>query len=767
MIGPGMRRVLALMLLAVPAWLAARDFGFDPPRSADDGAAAAVMRDLAQRLVPVYQEADTDIYLANLAAMQIVSGAFAAADDTSQNLRNRHQDAPVDTALDRAIIDIIYANARALEARERIAFAQAYARAFQDVMPQLDDAHAASVAAKLGAPLAAYRVPVQQAFDRWRAKGSIPEADAVALVRSYLAYESHRSYAPLIPKLAAAEDGRRYLVEADVLIPSRFGAAIHASIVRPASARWPVPTLLRFTLDPSEDDAKRSATHGYVGITAYVRGRRPDGRGAVLPFRHDGDDAKAVIDWIAQQDWSDGRVAMLGDGYSGYAAWAAASKKPAALKGIATIAPIAPGIDFPIAGQIFHNAMARWAQEHTLAKPLAAEPSAGDPKADARWRALDEVWYRSGRAYQGIDRALLGKRSTLLRTWLTHPSHDRYWQKLLPTAKQFAQIDVPVFGIAGYFGAEAGALYYHQEHLRARPQADNTLLIGPYDPGSIKLGTGSGLRGMAIDPVAQVDLNALRFEWLAHLLKGAKKPALLQGRVNYEVMGANQWRQMPTLAAPDRPRLRLYLDPQERGGQQRDGQQREAQQRLSLKPTAADGSIELAVDLSQRKVAPPLPSRALRLGELQLLDGLRFVSDALPKEIELSGSLLGSFEITPSRQDFDLNIALYELTASGTYQLLFEPYDLRASYAGDRTRRRLLAAGERQVLTVNTERMTAAKLAAGSRIVLVVGINNRADRQVNSGSGKAVNSETIADAAAPLRVRWHAGSYVELLSEKP
>jgi len=52
--------------------------------------------------------------------------------------------------------------------------------------------------------------------------------------------------------------------------------------------------------------------------------------------------------------------------------------------------------------------------------------------------------------------------------------------------------------------------------------------------------------------------------------------------------------------------------------------------------------------------------------------------------------------------------------------------------------------------------------AAGSRIVLVIGLNRRPDRQVNYGSGKDVNSETIADAKWPVRVRWHARSYVEI-----
>ena len=147
------------------------------------------------------------------------------------------------------------------------------------------------------------------------------------------------------------------------------GGVIHANVVRPGratdAASDALATLLRFTLDPAEDDARRTAARGYVGVTAYVRGRTADGKGAVWPFIHDGEDAAAVIDWIARQAWSDGRVCMLGDGYSGYAAWAAARRRPAALKAIATIAPMAPGIDFPMAGQIFRNAMVRWAQEHT------------------------------------------------------------------------------------------------------------------------------------------------------------------------------------------------------------------------------------------------------------------------------------------------------------------------------------------------------------------------------------------------------------------
>ena len=152
---------------------------------------------------------------------------------------------------------------------------------------------------------------------------------------------------------------RRYTVENDVLIKTSDGASIAAVVVRPKSRSEPLPTLLEFTIDDSQNVAKECAAHGYVGVVAYTRGTRPSPR-RVVPYQHDGDDARAVIDWIAKQPWSDGRVGMYGDGYSGFTAWAAAKRLPPALKAIATSAATAPGIDVPMAGSIFQNSAYRW-----------------------------------------------------------------------------------------------------------------------------------------------------------------------------------------------------------------------------------------------------------------------------------------------------------------------------------------------------------------------------------------------------------------------
>ncbi|MET0211095.1 MAG: CocE/NonD family hydrolase [Burkholderiaceae bacterium] len=751
------RALLRLFVIASPVlpWTKARaqEFGFQPPRDPDDAAAGSAMRDLAQRIVPVYQDADGEAYLANLTALQIVSGAYPAAFDSSKLLRGRTRARPFDATTERAILDALYARARDIEARERIAFAPAFTRAFRELIPPLDDAQATAVVARLELAQAQFREPVREAFDRWRARGSLPQADAVALVRAWLGYESRRSYAALLPDLVAAENARRYVTMDDLWIPVRPGVVIHARVVRPGGAKNAVaklPALLRFTLDPGEDDAWRSAARGYVGVTAYVRGRKPDGTGVTWPFMHDGDDAAAVVEWIARQPWSDGRVGMFGDGYSGYAAWAAARRKPAALKAIATSAPMAPGIDFPMAGQIYRNAFVRWTQEHALGEPTLAH-TASD--TDAKWRALDERWYRLGRPYWDVDRVMLGKRSKLVRTWLTHPSHDRYWQKFLPSPKQFAQIDIPVLTVAGYYGAEAGALYLHEQHRLARPQADSTLLLGPWDAETIRRGTDGALRGYALDAGARIDLQDLRYQWLDHVFKGAKKPAVLQAPVNAQVMGSDRWRHASTLDAPDRPKLRLHLDPRVQDGRLR----------LSSSPIQGAADARLSVDLADRRDPRPPGPDALLTRQLPARNALVFVGEPLPSEIEIDGSLRGTFDITPSRQDVDLDVALYEQTAGGDYRLLFEPYDFRASYAGHRVRRRLLRAGERQSLAFAVERTTACRLAAGSRLVLVVGVNKRPDRQVNYGSGKDVNSESIReDAGRPLRVRFHERSHVEI-----
>lgn len=732
-----------LTMLSIGRAQDVQEFAFTAPLRASDPVTPTALRDLAERLLPVYADKDTERYLANVAALQLVAGNAVAAHDSRQSLRDRRRGTNLGQPRPRELLYDIYAKARAIEAHDRVPFDQAFRQAYEDVVPALSDRDAHAVATWFETPLAAHESALQRALDRLRAKGSIQTTEAVELVWAYLAYDAHRSFRPLVPALEGEDDRQRYLHEDKVVIRTPQGVEIHARVVRPKAQPKPLPTLLEFTIELGPDEAQSSAAHGYVGVIAYTRGRKSGGRGRIFPFRHEGEDARAVIRWITQQPWSDGRVGMYGEGYSGYAAWAAAKRRPEALKAIATASPMAPGINFPMSGQIHFNDAYRWA--YTLAQRQERPPG-----EDAEWRRRDQSWYRSGKSYRHLDRRA-GKSDRVFSSWLDHPSYDRFWQKAIPFREGFAQVDIPVLTTAGYYAADAGALYYFSEHTRYRPDANHRLLIGPYGRGAA-VGAVPVLRGYPVDAAAIIDLRELRYQWFDQIFKNAPRSSLLKDRVNWQLTGSNEWRHAASIEAMGTQPLRLHLVGSDPGVPGR---------LLPEKPVTVSSIVQL-VSLKDR-MSPTSPrSRELITRQLAEPDTLSFESDPLPRTMDLSGRLSGALDIEINRQDVDLHVTAYEKLPGGTYLQLFERYEFRASYAGDRVHRRLLKAGVRQTLAFEVERLAGRRLAAGSRLVLLIGVNKRPDREINYGSGKPVSDETIADARSPLRIRWYSNSYVEL-----
>jgi putative CocE/NonD family hydrolase len=724
--------ILLFLFIAVSqAWAGAPEFDFRPPRTAGDAATPAIMRDLASRLIPVYQESDPERYLANLSALQMVLGDYTSADVSRQALRDRRRRADAGRPVGRAVIYDIYAYAKAMEGENRIPFAEAFTKAFREVVSRLGDQDAYAVSQWLGTPLSVFQETLQKSFDQQRAKDSIGQAEAVELIWKYISFEAYRAFGPLVASLNAEDDGRRYAVDNEVLIRTPDGASISAVVIRPNGSTSPLPTLLEFTIYDSLTYAKECAAHGYVGVVAYVRGKHKNPN-RVVPYQRDGDDARAVINWIAKQPWSDGRVGMYGDGYSGFTPWAAAKRLPPALKAIATSASAAPGIDFPMEGNVFHNSAYRWSSHMTNTK-ASDESNYHD---EARWRALDQKWYRSGRRYRDMGR-LYGKPNPIFIRWLNHPSYDRYWQKMVPYREQFAHIDIPVLTTTGYYAAsEPGDLYYFTQHHRYNPHADHILLIGPYD-----------------DNVMSGDVRELRYQWFDHVFKGGAIPSLLKDTINYEVMGTNQWQHAPSVEAMAERRLRYYLDTAASG----------ASLRLTQHKNTKAAFVQQTVSLVDRTDAGWTPPTALVTRSVMPHNGTMFVSEPLNGPTEFNGLFSGRLDFTVNKMDADLNIILYELLAGGDYVRLFSPaYEFRASYSRDRVHRHLLRAGERQQLTFLSERMVSRQLQTGSRLVMVLSINKRPDREINYGTGNDVSEESIAEGKTPLRIRWHNDSYIEI-----
>ena len=321
-----------------------------------------------------------------------------------------------------------------------------------------------------------------------------------------------------------------------------------------------------------------------------------------------------------------------------------------------------------------------------------------------------------GRIWSSIE--IFGKHNQIFHRWLDHPSYDRYWQKLIPYRKQFAHINIPVLATTGYYAAgEPGTLYYFTEHYKFDPHADQTLLIGPYDDRPMPHAVPANLRGYALDQAAQIDLRELRYQWFDHIFKGADRPALLQDRVNFEVMGANEWRHAASIEAMGTGAVRFYLDAATKANDHRAGARKGAESDVR----AAEGEPRRSQRCILDAAAPTSSARSSRSAQC---GGVR---ERAAAAFARSGGLFsGKLDFTVNRMDVDLTMALYELLANGDYLALFDPaYDFRASYVHDRVNRHLLRAGRAAAADLQERRLTARRIPQGSRLIVMLGVNKR------------------------------------------
>ena len=297
------------------------------------------------------------------------------------------------------------------------------------------------------------------------------------------------------PQPVAPTDDALYDIQDDVLIRTRDGATLSATVVRPKGLPGPLPALLTFDIytDPAAFRARGKATaaHGYVSVIADTRGKRlsPD---PIVPYEHEAADTGEVIEWIARQPWSNGQVGMLGGSYSGFTAWAATKHMPAALKTLAVSAAAIPGLGLPMYNNVFLSANYGWVFYVTDNKYLD-ERTYND---NDRWTRLLENWFSSGRPYREIDQ-VDGTPNPLLQRWLRHPAYDAYWQAMVPYQRDFAHITIPVLTISGYYDdGQVSALEYLKQHYRYNPRAEHYLVIGPYDHfGTHRASKAEALRG--------------------------------------------------------------------------------------------------------------------------------------------------------------------------------------------------------------------------------------------------------------------------------
>jgi putative CocE/NonD family hydrolase len=273
----------------------------------------------------------------------------------------------------------------------------------------------------------------------------------------------------LLPFIATADEARLPAAAARVnfqwsaTIPMRDGVRLHATVYTPRNQKTPAPCI--FTLTPYiaqsyHDRGLYFAAHGFPFLAVDVRGRG-DSQGQFEPFIQEAKDGYDVVEWLAQQPYCNGKVAMSGGSYTGYDQWATAKEFPPHLATIVPTAAPYAGVDFPMRGGIFYPYLVQWLTftgGHTLQESIAADASF--------WRTRYREWFESGLPFNTLD-SRVGNPSDTFQQWVAHPNADAYWDSYNPTAEQYAKLAIPILTITGsYDDDQPGAIAHYREYMR-------------------------------------------------------------------------------------------------------------------------------------------------------------------------------------------------------------------------------------------------------------------------------------------------------------
>ena len=296
---------------------------------------------------------------------------------------------------------------------------------------------------------------------------------------------------------------------------------------------------------------------GYLFVIGDCRGTG-DSEGEMAFFSHEGEDGYDLIQWIASQPWSNGRVGMRGSSYTGTNQWFIAKEQSPYLSCITPSATIAqPLQDIPYLNGAFAVGWAiNWINNSLNIPKVPVNESHPDPSA-----------WLSHRPLRTLDQYATGRRYSLYRTFLDHPTYDDYWRSFDFTADDFARITIPALAFTGWFdGTMSGTIWRFQQVRRYSPRhADQFLIIGPYThmnapDGGYDFQTGKPMKTVGDLPVPDnallPGLNMTRefFNWC---LKDGPRPQWNPARIY--VTGSDRWITRNVFPPPEAYERSLFL----------------------------------------------------------------------------------------------------------------------------------------------------------------------------------------------------------------
>jgi hypothetical protein len=330
--------------------------------------------------------------------------------------------------------------------------------------------------------------------------------------------------ARLVDRLAKLPPATHRLgrVDQDLEVPMDDGAVLRADVYHPEDAA-PAPTLLLRSPYGRSFGGLLGEVYARRGIRLVIQSCRGTfgSRGEFRPQFDERADGLATLRWLARQSWFDGRLAMSGPSYLGYAQWAIADEAEPPLTALC------PHITMS-------NLASHWYAGGSFSLDDAIGWTALVSGQERRFAAFDRLFRVTERRVARnidtlplltLDERIVGRPVAFWRDFVTHPSVDDPFWTATDHRKRVSLERAPVAMVSGWYDI---FLPLQLADLRTLAAAGNPpwLVIGPWTHTSLP-GMGEQLR----DSLA----------WLAAHLRGDRS-LLRADPVRLYMMGAGEWR---------------------------------------------------------------------------------------------------------------------------------------------------------------------------------------------------------------------------------
>lgn len=533
--------------------------------------------------------------------------------------------------------------------------------------------------------------------------------------------------APVFSTPAAAQVRAEY----GVMIPLRDGVRLASDVWRPETpGRHPVllarTPYMRTGLHLVQW-ARYFAARGYAVVVQDTRGRG-DSDGTFEFFAGDGRDGYDVIEWLAKQPWSNGRVGTFGLSYLGTVQWLAAKERPPHL---ACMAPTAPGgrwfDEIPYLGGAF---ALEWALNWT-------NGVMGRIGQNDNLEGTDFARVHAHRPILTAD-SVQGRVNPVYRSWLTHPTAGPFWARMEFTPRDFAAIDIPTLTTTGWYDADQpGSLFYWRGLMaHAKDRSKHFLMVGPWEHVETFQGATTKVGENVFSPESVVDNKAIHAAFFDWCLKQTA-PSFAVPKAQVYVTGANAWRtyeQYPPAASTP---TKLYLTS---GGK---ANTRNGDGRL-VSGAPQDSPPDRFTYDPKNPVPGSMAKVAIDRSKLQDRDDvLVYTTDVLTEPMEIIGKVTVELQASTDARDTDFTAILSDVGPDGrAIQLGPRIAIRRGRYRNGYAKEELLTPGKVETFPIELFDI-AHQFKAGHRVRLEISSSAAPYYNPNQNTGNPVATDTV------------------------